>query len=54
MWSESTTASPTTFCRPKWGIYRSLNDATYLRDEDVLFADFCVAKGSSCPVDLPP
>lgn len=54
MWAESTTASPTTYCRPKWGIYRSLNSPTYLRDEDLLFADFCVAKGSSCAVDLPP
>src|SRR5262249_507809 len=36
----------TTFVRPKWGIYRSLNNAEYLRDEVVLFADFCLAKGS--------
>lgn len=28
------------FQRPKWGIYRSLNDSTNLRDEAVLFADF--------------
>jgi hypothetical protein len=26
--------------RPKWGIYRSLNDKASLRDEAVLFADF--------------
>src|SRR5262249_23971312 len=35
----------TTFVRPKWGIYRSLNSPAYLRDEDVLFASFCLAKG---------
>ena len=28
------------FQRPKWGIYRSLDDSTSLRDEAVLFADF--------------
>jgi hypothetical protein len=39
----------TTFVRPKWGIYRSLNRPEYLRDEVVLFADFCLAKGpDSC------
>lgn len=52
-WAESTDASPTTYCRPKWGIYRSLDAPTYLRDEDVKFDDFCVAKGGACPVDLP-
>lgn len=31
-----------TFIRPKWGIYRSLNDESNLRDEEVLFADFSV------------
>lgn len=30
------------FVRPKWGIYRSLNNAQDLRDEMVLFADFSV------------
>jgi len=40
----------TTFVRPKWGIYRSLNSPTYLRDEDVRFDNFCLAKGSDdCP-----
>lgn len=38
----------TTFIRPKWGIYRSLNDSTYLRDENVRFNDFGIAKGSKC------
>jgi hypothetical protein len=33
------------FCRPKWGIYRSLNNTSYLRDEEVRFADFCIAEG---------
>ena len=38
------------FCRPKWGIYRSLNNASYLRDEEVRFADFCIAEGKAiCP-----
>ena len=27
------------FLRPKWGVYRSLNDSVNLRDERVLFAD---------------
>jgi hypothetical protein len=53
MWALSTAASPTTYCRPKWGIYRSLNSPTYLRDEDVKFNDFCIAKSGSCPTDLP-
>jgi len=40
----------TTFVRPKWGIYRSLNNREYLRDEDVLFQGFCLAKGADdCP-----
>ena len=30
------------FIRPKWGIYRSLNDATNLRDEIVYFANFSI------------
>jgi hypothetical protein len=33
-----------TFIRPKWGIYRSLNDAGKLRDEKVWFADFMIGK----------
>jgi hypothetical protein len=32
----------TEFVRPKWGIYRSLNDADALRDEEVLFNDFSI------------
>lgn len=33
-----------TFIRPKWGIYRSLNHPEQLRDEKVLFADFVIQK----------
>jgi len=41
----------TTFVRPKWGIYRSLNNTSYLRDEEVRFADFCIGKGRAwCPL----
>lgn len=39
------------FNRPKWGIYRSLNTPGVLRDETVLFNDFCIAEGSNtCPL----
>lgn len=37
------------FVRPKWGIYRSLNDINSLRDEEVLFADFKVTEIGACP-----
>ena len=30
------------FVRPKWGIYRSLNNVQDLRDEAILFADFSI------------
>jgi hypothetical protein len=36
----------TTFVRPKWGIYRSLNHPEQLRDEQVRFDRFCLAKGT--------
>jgi hypothetical protein len=40
----------TTRIRGKWGIYRSLNSESYLRDEDVLYGGFCVAKAPAiCP-----
>jgi hypothetical protein len=42
MWRDSTT-----FCRPKWGIYRSLNNKSYLRDEIVRFNDFYIVKGAN-------
>jgi hypothetical protein len=35
-----------TFMRPKFGIYRSLNDLSYLRDETLLFADFSLYEGT--------
>jgi hypothetical protein len=37
------------FNRPKWGIYRGLDDV--LRDEQVRFADFCISESSAsqCP-----
>jgi hypothetical protein len=37
--------------RGKWGIYRSLNSISQLRDETVLFADWCVSEtgASQCP-----
>lgn len=38
--------SGNTYLRPKWGIYRSLKDKSYLRDEKVLYDAFCIAKGS--------
>lgn len=38
------------FIRPKWGIYRSLNDATNLRDEEVLFADFSIEETVSSSI----
>jgi hypothetical protein len=34
------------FVRPKWGIYRSLNDKAALRDETIRFDSFCFAKGT--------
>ena len=40
---------------PKWGIYRSLNTRSALRDEQVRFADFCISKTSAadCESDGP-
>jgi hypothetical protein len=46
MWREGST-----FMRPKWGIYRSLLSSDYLRDENVLFADFSLKKGAT--INLP-
>ena len=39
------------FNRGKWGIYRSLNSISQLRDETVLFADWCISEtsASQCP-----
>jgi hypothetical protein len=42
----------TTVIRPKWGIYRSLDNAQQLRDEQPRFNNFCIAKGTDdCPSD---
>lgn len=35
----------TTFIRPKWGVYRSVQEAVLSRNETVLFDDFCIGKG---------
>jgi len=39
------------FVRPKWGIYRSLNNAQDLRDEAVLFANFSIEELNTLSVD---
>ncbi len=39
------------FVRPKWGIYRSLNNVADLRDEEVLFANFSIEELGSLAVD---
>ena len=41
-----------TFIRPKWGIYRSLNNPTDLRDETIRFAGFSIAEGAALPIEL--
>ncbi len=46
LWRESST-----YMRPKYGLYRSLNSISYLRDESVLFADFSLQK--SATINLP-
>jgi len=43
-----------TFMRPKFGIYRSLNDLSYLRDETLLFADFSLYEGTGYLVPVAP
>ncbi len=40
------------FIRPKWGIYRSLNDSSSLRDEAVRFADFSIKEGKLTDIKL--
>ena len=43
------------FIRPKWGIYRSLIQASELRDEQMHFNNFCIAKApDTCPDDPAP
>jgi hypothetical protein len=43
-----------TFIRPKFGIYRSLNNVSYLRDETVLFADFSLYEGTDFTAPVAP
>jgi hypothetical protein len=43
-----------TFIRPKWGIYRSLNNVAYLRDEYIRFDDFSMDKGTLGVAPLAP
>ena len=43
------------FIRPKWGIYRSLIQMSELRDEQMHFNNFCIAKApDTCPEDPAP
>ncbi|WP_157493657.1 hypothetical protein [Draconibacterium sediminis] len=42
LWREGST-----FIRPKFGIYRSLNSLSYWRDEQVLLADFSLTEGTT-------
>ncbi len=51
MWRGGNSAS---INRPKWGLYRSLNDVSYLRDEVVQFADFSIAKNSDTFSNIAP
>ncbi|MBU2886723.1 hypothetical protein KO507_13195 [Gilvimarinus agarilyticus] len=48
MWREGADLN-----RPKWGLYRSLNHIDVLRDETILFNDFCIAEAANtCPSDI--
>lgn len=40
------------FIRPKWGIYRSLNDKTSLRDESLRLNEVTITEITSLPVNL--
>jgi hypothetical protein len=46
-----TIRSDNTFIRPKWGIYRSLNNQADLRDEAVRFAAFSIAEEAATAID---
>lgn len=46
-----TIRSDNDFIRPKWGIYRSLNNVQDLRDETVRFADFSIEEVSNSHTD---
>ncbi len=43
-----------TFIRPKFGIYRSINGLSYLRDEQVRFADFSLTELSATATSITP
>jgi hypothetical protein len=43
-WRNDTT-TVSSFVRPKWGVYRSVQEAVLSRNETVLFDDFCIGKG---------
>ena len=40
------------FIRPKWGIYRSLNTPSDLRDESIRFSDFSIQEITVLPINL--
>ena len=44
----------TTFIRPKFGIYRSINNLDYLRDESVCFADWMLVEGDTTAIPQAP
>lgn len=47
-----TIRSDNDFIRPKWGIYRSLNNPAALRDEAMRFAGFSITEVNTTSVDL--
>jgi len=51
VWPIRTWKTDALFLRPKWGIYRSLNDSTNLRDEEVLFADYFINEMNNLGVE---
>jgi hypothetical protein len=49
-----TIRSDNSFIRPKWGIYRSLNDSSSLRDEAMRFAGFSISEEINTSIRLNP
>jgi hypothetical protein len=49
-----TIRSDNEFIRPKWGIYRSLNSASSLRDEAMRFAGFSISEDVTATAELSP
>src|ERR1035438_4419032 len=43
-----------TYVRPKWGLYRSLDDSTDIRSETVKFADFALLEGTTSTTPAAP